>query len=89
MIVITKFEPSGLTLLACFIKCIGDLLVITHGLAVDLGMTLRSGHVHIDKDWLNTIDQAAEAGQEYLIVASMPTNGQTVSNYQEVADTFS
>lgn len=55
---------------------------------VDLGMTLRSGHVHIDKDWLNTIDQAAEAGQEYLIVASMPTNGQTVSNYQEVADTF-
>lgn len=54
----------------------------------DLGMTLRSGHVHIDKDWLKTIDQAAESGQEYIIVASMTTNGQTIDNYKEVSDTF-
>lgn len=55
---------------------------------MDLNMTLRSGHVHVDKDWLKTIDQAAEAGQEYLICSTMPTSGQTVDNYQEVADTF-
>ncbi|MEP7321174.1 MAG: sugar phosphate isomerase/epimerase [Saprospiraceae bacterium] len=54
----------------------------------DLGMDLRSGHVHIDKDWLQTIDLAAQSGQEYLIVASMTTKGQTVSNYKEVADAF-
>ncbi|MEP7268776.1 MAG: sugar phosphate isomerase/epimerase [Saprospiraceae bacterium] len=54
----------------------------------DLGMTLRSGHVHIDKDWLKTIDQAAESGQEYLIVASMTTQGQTIDNYKEVSDAF-
>lgn len=54
----------------------------------DLGLTLRSGHVHVDKEWLKTIDQAAEAGQEYLICSTMPTSGQTVSNYTEVADTF-
>jgi len=55
---------------------------------MDLGMTLRSGHVHVDKEWLKTIDQAAEAGQEYLICSTMPTSGQTVSNYTEVADAF-
>jgi len=55
---------------------------------MDLGMTLRSGHVHVDKDWLKTIDQVAEAGQEYLICSTMPTSGQTVSNYTEVADAF-
>lgn len=54
----------------------------------DLGMTLRSGHVHIDKDWLKTLDLVAESGQEYVICSSMPTNGQTISNYREVADTF-
>ncbi len=54
----------------------------------DLGMTLRSGHVHIDNDWLHTIDQAAESGQEYIMVASMTTRGQTVSNYKEVANAF-
>lgn len=54
----------------------------------DLGMDLRSGHVHIDKDWLQTIDLAAQSGQEYLIVASMTTKGQTVNNYKEVADAF-
>src|SRR5450432_389048 len=33
----------------------------------DQGMTLRSGHTHIDKNWQKSIDQAAEAGQEYII----------------------
>jgi sugar phosphate isomerase/epimerase len=55
----------------------------------DLGLTLRSGHVGIDKDWQKSIDAAAEAGQEYLICSSMPSNGQTVSNYEKVADIFS
>jgi sugar phosphate isomerase/epimerase len=54
----------------------------------DHGMNLRSGHVHIDKDWLQTIDLAVQSGQEYIIVASMTTKGQTVSNYKEVADAF-
>lgn len=55
----------------------------------DLGMTLRSGHVHYDDTFQQSIDNAAEAGQEYLICSSMPTNGQTVSNYRSVADAFS
>ena len=55
----------------------------------DLGITLRSGHVGIDKDWQQSIDDAAEAGQEYLICSSMPSRGQTVSNYEKVADAFS
>lgn len=54
----------------------------------DLGMKLRSGHVHYDDKWQQTIDEAAEAGQEYLIVSSMPSRGQTVSNYEKVADAF-
>ncbi len=54
----------------------------------DLGMTLRSGHVHFDDKWQQTIDDAAEAGQEYVIVSSMPTRGQTVDNYKSVADAF-
>jgi sugar phosphate isomerase/epimerase len=54
----------------------------------DLGMTLRSGHVHVDKDWKKTMDEAAESGQEYLICSSMPTSGQTLSNYKTVADAF-
>jgi sugar phosphate isomerase/epimerase len=55
----------------------------------DLGMTLRSGHVHVDKDWQRSIDSAAEAGQDYLICSSLPSKGQTVDNYKRVADTFS
>jgi sugar phosphate isomerase/epimerase len=55
----------------------------------DLGMTLRSGHVHVDKDWQQSVDAAAEAGQDYLICSSMPSSGQTVENYQKVADVFS
>ena len=54
----------------------------------DLGMTLRSGHVHIDENWQRSIDQAVEASQDYLICSSLPSQGQTVENYQRVADTF-
>ncbi len=54
----------------------------------DLGITLRSGHVHYDDKWQKTIDDAAEAGQEYLIVSSMPSRGQTVDNYKSVAEAF-
>jgi sugar phosphate isomerase/epimerase len=55
----------------------------------DMGMQMRSGHVHIDENWQQSIDQAAEAGQEYLICSTMPSSGQTVENYQRVADAFS
>jgi sugar phosphate isomerase/epimerase len=55
----------------------------------DLGMKLRSGHVHVDKDWQKSIDQAAETGQEFLISAVLPNPGQTVENYQQSADAFS
>ena len=54
----------------------------------DLGINLRSGHVHFDDNWQQTIDDAAEAGQQYIIVSSMPTKGQTVDNYQRVAESF-
>lgn len=57
-------------------------------IAGDLGMTVRSGHVHIDKDWQKSVDEAAEAGQSYLICSSMPSHGQTIENYQKTADTF-
>lgn len=54
----------------------------------DLGMNLRSGHVHFDDKWQQTIDDAKEAGQEYLIISSMPSTGQTVDNYKSVAEAF-
>ncbi|HKH63291.1 MAG TPA: sugar phosphate isomerase/epimerase [Flavitalea sp.] len=54
----------------------------------DLGMTLRSGHVHLDDKWQQTLAEAAETGQEYLICSIMPSNGQTVDNYAKVATTF-
>jgi sugar phosphate isomerase/epimerase len=54
----------------------------------DLGMNLRSGHVHFDDKWQQTIDDAKEAGQEYVIVSSMPSKGQTIENYKKVADSF-
>ncbi len=57
-------------------------------ICVDLGMTLRSGHVHIDDKWKQTIDEAVESGQEYLVCSTMPTNGQTVDNYKKVAEAF-
>lgn len=58
-------------------------------IAGDLGMTIRSGHVHIDDNWQRSIDMAAEAGQTYLVCSSLPSEGQTVANYQRCADTFS
>jgi sugar phosphate isomerase/epimerase len=55
----------------------------------DLGMTLRSGHVHVDDNWQRSIDAAAEAGQDYLVCSSLPSKGQTIDNYKKVAETFS
>lgn len=54
----------------------------------DLGMHLRSGHVQINDQWQQTINEAVASGQEYLICSTMPTTGQTVDNYRRVADTF-
>ena len=54
----------------------------------DLGMTLRSGHIHVDENFSKTMDEAAEAGQEYLICSSMPSQGQTVDNYKRSAEAF-
>jgi sugar phosphate isomerase/epimerase len=54
----------------------------------DLGMTLSSGHVHIDDKWKQTMDEATESGQQYLICSSMPANGQTVDNYKKTAELF-
>lgn len=54
----------------------------------ELGMDLRSGHVALDENWKDTLDQTAESGQEYVICSSMPTNGQTLDNYKAVADAF-
>jgi len=54
----------------------------------DQGMTLRSGHTHIDQYWQKSIDEAAEAGQEYIICSVLPSPGQTIANYQKSADMF-
>lgn len=54
----------------------------------DLGMTVRSGHVALDKNWSKTLDEAAASGQEYLIVSSLPSEGQTIDNYKAVAEQF-
>ena len=57
-------------------------------IAGDLGMTVRSGHVHINENWSKAIDDAVEAGQSYLVCSSMPLNGQTADNYKRVAEMF-
>ncbi len=54
----------------------------------DLGMTLRSGHVHVDDKWKQTIDEAVESGQEYMICSSLPMKGQTIDNYKKAAESF-
>ncbi len=54
----------------------------------DLGMKLTSGHVHLDENWDQTMEEAVESGQEYLICSTMPTRGQTVDNYKKVAEAF-
>jgi sugar phosphate isomerase/epimerase len=54
----------------------------------DLGMTLSSGHIHLDDKWQQTMEDALTAGQQYLICSSMPTAGQTVDNYKKTAAAF-
>jgi sugar phosphate isomerase/epimerase len=54
----------------------------------DLGMRLRSGHIHVDKDWKQSLEQAAETGQEYIISAVLPSPGQTVDHYKQSAEAF-
>ncbi|MAU72221.1 MAG: hypothetical protein CML04_09005 [Pseudozobellia sp.] len=53
-----------------------------------LDMKLVSGHVALDDDFENTMEQAVRSGQEYVICSSLPSKGQTVDNYQRVADAF-
>ena len=54
----------------------------------DLNMNLKSGHVHLDDKWQQTMEEAVESGQEYLICSSMPSKGQNVDNYKKVAEEF-
>lgn len=54
----------------------------------DLGMNLKSGHVHLDDAWEKTMNEAVVSGQEYLICSSMPSKGQNVDNYKKVAESF-
>src|SRR5882672_3757111 len=44
----------------------------------DLGMKLRSNHVHIDEKWQQSLNDAAEAGQEFTICSSMQDKSPTV-----------
>ena len=53
-----------------------------------LGMQLRSGHVHLDDQWQQTMEEGVQSGQEYMICSTMPSNGQTVDNYKKVAEQF-
>src|SRR5580658_6922021 len=57
-------------------------------IAAELGMNIRSGHIHVDNDWQKSIEQATETGQEYIISAVLPSQGQTVEHYQASADEF-
>ncbi|QEC78580.1 sugar phosphate isomerase/epimerase family protein [Mucilaginibacter ginsenosidivorax] len=57
-------------------------------ITTDLGISLISWHVRIDADWQQSVDEAAEAGQPYLICSVLPENGQTVANYQRSGDVF-
>jgi sugar phosphate isomerase/epimerase len=54
----------------------------------DLGMKIRSGHIHVDNDWKKSIEEATETGQEYIISAVLPSQGQTIEHYQASADEF-
>lgn len=53
-----------------------------------LGMKLTSGHVHLDTEFEQTMADAVASGQEYVICSSMPSDGQTVDNYKQVAEQF-
>ena len=54
----------------------------------DLGMKLRSGHIHVDKDWDKSLEEATETGQQYIISAVLPSQGQTVDHYKQSAEAF-
>ncbi|HUB59305.1 MAG TPA: TIM barrel protein [Puia sp.] len=56
--------------------------------ATDLGMTLRSGHVHVDNDWERSLEEATVTGQQYIISAVLPSPGQTVDHYKQSAEAF-
>lgn len=53
-----------------------------------LGMTLRSGHVHIDENWSRTMDEALESGQEYLVCSSMASREPSLDNFKRTAELF-
>jgi sugar phosphate isomerase/epimerase len=53
-----------------------------------LGIKLISGHVQIDAGWQQSVDEAAEAGQPYLICSVLPSKGQTADNYKHSAAIF-
>jgi sugar phosphate isomerase/epimerase len=53
-----------------------------------LGMKLTSGHVALDTNFQQTMEEAVASGQEYVICSSMPSRGQTVDNYKKVAEEF-
>jgi len=53
-----------------------------------LGMKLISGHVALDTNFQQTMEEAVASGQEYVICSSMPSKGQTVDNYKKVAEEF-
>ena len=54
----------------------------------DLGMKLRSGHVHVDSDWQKSLEDATITGQQYIISAVLPSAGQTVDHYKQSAEAF-
>src|SRR6201996_3022490 len=54
----------------------------------DLGMKLRSGHIHVDNDWKKSLEEATETGQQYIISAVLPSKGQTADHYKESAEAF-
>src|SRR5882757_8123795 len=55
-------------------------------ITADLGMRLRSGHIHVDGDWKRSLEQATDTGQEYIISAVLPSPGQTVDHYKQSAE---
>jgi sugar phosphate isomerase/epimerase len=57
-------------------------------IAGGLGMKIRSGHIHVDKDWKKSIEEATETGQEFIISAVLPSQGQTIEHYQASAGEF-
>jgi len=54
----------------------------------DLGLTLRSGHIRLSEGWQKSVDEAAEAGQSYIIAAGLPIRGNTIDAYKESAELF-